>query len=125
MKVLTYKSYKEHDELHTGIHDLFAVNDCLSVLPRKGIVLLLNIAVIFYKAGSRKSVANNNFIKFTLSAGTYSFHDFSAKRREQFYKKGKIRNRLELKTSNWSYQNITDLWHLIPFYRAWYTRQLS
>ena len=42
-------------------------------------ILLSNIAVIFYKAGSRTGVEDNKFIKFTLSAGTYSIDDFNAK----------------------------------------------
>ena len=39
----------------------------------------INIAVIFYKAGSRTDVEDNEFIKFTLSMGTYSNDDFNAK----------------------------------------------
>ena len=44
--------------------------------------------------------------KFTLSAD---------KLRQQFYNKSKIGKCLKLKTSSWSYQNITHLWHLIVF----------
>ena len=35
--------------------------------------------MIFYKAGSRTGVEDNEFIKFTLSTGTYSIDDFNAK----------------------------------------------
>ena len=35
--------------------------------------------MIFYKAGSRTAVEDNNFMKFTLPAGTYSIDDFNTK----------------------------------------------
>ena len=37
------------------------------------------VSVIFYKAGVRTGVENNRFIKFSLSAGTYSIDDFNTK----------------------------------------------
>ena len=79
MKALTYISYKEHFELYTEIHDSVAVNNCQIELAREGIILLSNIAVIFYKAGSGTGVKGNRFIKFALSAGTYSIDNFNAK----------------------------------------------
>ena len=39
----------------------------------------INMAVIFYKGCSRTDVEDNEFIKFTLSTGTYSIDDFNAK----------------------------------------------
>ena len=53
MKVLTYTSYKEHCELCTEIHGSIAVNICQIELARKDIILLSNMVVIFYRAGSR------------------------------------------------------------------------
>ena len=79
MKVLTYTSYKEHCELYTEINGSIAVNSCQIELAQKGIILLSSFSLIFYKAGSRTSVENNRFIKFDLSAGTYSIDDFNAK----------------------------------------------
>ena len=79
MKVLTYTSYKEHCDLYTEIHGSIAVNSCQIELAQKDIILLSSISVIFYKAGARTSAKNNRFIKFSLSAGTYSIDDFHAK----------------------------------------------
>ena len=78
MEVLTYTSYKEYCELYTKIHDLVVVNSCQVGLARKD-NFTINIAVIFYKAGSRTAVEDNNFMKFTLPAGTYSIGDFNTK----------------------------------------------
>ena len=79
MKVLTYTSYKEHYGLYTEIHGSIAVNSCQIELPQKDIILLSSISVILYKAGAHTGVENNRFIKFSLSAGTYSTDDFNAK----------------------------------------------
>ena len=79
MKVLTYTSYKEHCDLYTEIHGSIAVNSCQIELPQKDIILLSSISVIFYKAGARTGAENNRFIKFSISAGTYSIDDFNAK----------------------------------------------
>ena len=82
MKVLTYTSYKEHYELYTEIHESIAVNSCQIGLAQKDIILISNVSVIFYKVGSRTGVENIRFIKFSLSAGTYSIDDFNAKIKE-------------------------------------------
>ena len=79
MKVLTYTSYKEHCDLYIEIHGSIAVNRCQIELAQKDIILLSSISVIFYKAGACTGVKNNLFIKFSLSAGTYSIDDFNAK----------------------------------------------
>ena len=79
VKVLTYTSYKEHCELYTEIHGSIAVNSCQIRLAQKDIILLLSVSVIFYKAGARTGMENNGFIKFSLSAGTYSTDDINAK----------------------------------------------
>ena len=83
MKVLTYTSNKEHCELYTKIHGSIAVNSCHIELAQKDIILLSSVSVIFYKAGARTSVENNRFIKFSLSAGTYSIDDFNTKIKEE------------------------------------------
>ena len=79
MKVLTYTSYKEHCDLYIEIHGSIAVNSCQIGRAQKDIILLSSICVIFYKAGARTSAENHIFIKFSLSAGTYSIDDFNAK----------------------------------------------
>ena len=61
------------------MHGSIAVNNCQIGLAQKDIILLSSISVIFYKAGARTSVENNRFIKFSISAGTYSIDDFNAK----------------------------------------------
>ena len=61
MKVLTYASYKKHYELYTEIYDSIVANSCQIKLARKDIILLSNIAVIFYKAASRTGVEENKF----------------------------------------------------------------
>ena len=82
MKVLTYTSYKEHYDVYTKIHGSIAVNSCQIELAQRDISLLSSISIIFYKAGSRTGVENNRFIKFSISAGTYSIDDFNAKIKE-------------------------------------------
>ena len=47
------------------------------MLVRKDIILLSNVAAIFHKAGLHTAV-EDKYIRFTLSAGTYSIDDFSA-----------------------------------------------
>ena len=79
MKVLTYTLYKKHCELYTKIHGSIAVNSCHIELAQKDIILLSTISVIFHKAGSRTGAENNRFIKFSISAVTYSIDDFNAK----------------------------------------------
>ena len=79
MKVLTDTSYKEYCELYTEIHGSIAVNSCQIGLAQKDIILLSSVSVIFHKAGTRTGVENNRFIKFSMSAGTYSIDDFNAK----------------------------------------------
>ena len=49
------------------------------MLAQKDIILLSSISVMFYNAGARTGVENNRFIKFILSAGTYSIDDFNTK----------------------------------------------
>ena len=74
-----YTSCKEHCDLHTESHGSIAVNSCEIGLAQKYIILLSGVSVIFYKAGARTGVENSRFIKFSLSAGTYSIDDFNAK----------------------------------------------
>ena len=79
MKVLTYKSYKEHSDLYTEIHGSIAVNGCQVGLVQKDIILLSKVSITVYKAGKRTDVENTKFINFNLSAGTYLIDDFNAK----------------------------------------------
>ena len=45
----------------------------------KKIILLSKASLIVYKVGKKTSVTNTEFIRFTLSVGTYSIDDFNAK----------------------------------------------
>ena len=54
------------------------MNSCPNGFARKDIILLSNIAVIFYKAGSHTGF-EDKYMKFTLSAANYSIDDFNAK----------------------------------------------
>ena len=104
MKVLTYTSYKEHCDLYTEIHGSIAVNSCQIELAQKDIILLSSVSVIFYKAGARTGVENNRFIKFSLSAGTYSINDFNAK----------IKAAVLQERQDWEPPQIKDLKLVIP-----------
>ena len=104
MKVLTHALYKEHCELYTEIHGLITVNSCQIELARKDIILLSSVSVIFYKAGSRTGVENNTFIKFSLSAGTYSIDDFNVK----------IKEAVSQQRQGWEPPQIKDLKLVIP-----------
>ena len=95
MRVLTYKSYKEHWDLYTAIHGSLAVNICQIGLAQKDIILLSSIFVIFYKAGARIGTENNRFIKFSISPGTYSIDDFNVKIKEAVLQE---RQNLKLRT---------------------------
>ena len=82
MRVLTYKSYKEHCEPYTEIHDSIAINTCQIQLAQKYIILLSEVSIGIYKAGKCTSVENTKFIPFNFSAGTYSIDDFNTKIKE-------------------------------------------
>ena len=101
MKVLSYKSYKEHCELYTEIHVSVAVNSCQIELGQKDIILLSNV----YKAGSDTSVENNRFLKFSFSAGTYSIYDFNAKIKVAVLQKRQDWESPQIKDLKLSYQN--------------------
>ena len=79
MKVLTYTSFKEHCDLYTEIHGSIAIHSYQVGLAQKDIILLSKASLIVYKAGKQAGVTNTEFIKFTLSEGTYSIDDFNAK----------------------------------------------
>ena len=46
MRVLTYKSYKEHCELYTEIHGSIAINSCQIKLAQKYIILLSEVSIV-------------------------------------------------------------------------------
>ena len=79
IKVLTYTSYKEHYDLSTKINSSISVNSCQIELAQNDMILLSSDFIIFYKVGACTDVENNLFIKFSLSAGTYSIDDFNTK----------------------------------------------
>ena len=70
MKVLTYTTYKEHNDLYTKIQGSIAVKSCQVGLAQKDIILLPKASLIVYKAGKRTGVTNSDHIGFTLSKGT-------------------------------------------------------
>ena len=104
MKVLTYTSYKEHCELYAEIHGSIAANSCQNELAPKDIILLSTVTVIFYGAGRRTIVENKRFIKFSISAGTYSIDDFNAE----------IKVAVLQERQNWKPPQIKDLKVVIP-----------
>ena len=114
MKVLTYTSYKEHCDLYTEIHGSIAVNSCQIELAQKDIILLSSVSVIFYKAGARTGVENNRFIKFSLSAGTYSIDDFNAK----------IKVAVLQERQDWEPPQIKDLKLVIPEHYTFMTSNI-
>ena len=67
-------------------------------------LLLSSISVIFNKTGSHTGVENNRFIKFSLSAGTYSIDDFNAK----------IKVAVLQERQDWEPPQIKDLKLVIP-----------
>ena len=79
MKVLTYTSYKEQNDLFTKIQSSVAVNGCQFGLAQKDIILLSKASLIFYKAGKLTGATNTDHISFTLSGITYAIDDFDAK----------------------------------------------
>ena len=100
---MTYTSYKGHCELYTEIHGSVAGNSCQIELAKKDIILPSSIAVIFYKAGSRTSVDDNKYIKFTLSVRT-SIDDFNAKTKVAVLQE----------SQDWEAPQVKDLKLVIP-----------
>ena len=79
IRVLTYTTCKEYNDLYTKIQGLIAVNGCQVGLAQKDIILLSKSSLIVHKVGKRTGVTNTEFIRFTLSGGTYSIDDFNGK----------------------------------------------
>ena len=79
MKVLTYKSYKEHYDLYTEIHGSITINSCQIEFAQKYFILLWKVSIVIYKTGKRTGIENTKFIHFNLSTGAYSIDDFNAK----------------------------------------------
>ena len=104
MKVLTYASYKEHCDLCTKIYGSIAVNDCQVGLAQKEIILLSKTSLIVYKAGKKADVTNTEFIRFTVSEGTYSIDDFNSK----------IKVAVLQQRQGWEAPQIKDLRLVIP-----------
>ena len=104
MTVLTYTLNKEHCDAYAKIHGSIAVNSCQIGLAQKDIILLSTASLIVYKAGTRTGVTNTEFIKFTLSEGTYSIDDFNAKIKIAVLQQGQ----------GWEPPQIKDLKLFIP-----------
>ena len=104
MDVLTYTLYKEHYDLYTKIHGSVAIYNCQIELAQKDIILLSKASLIVYKAGKQTGVTNTEFIKFTLSEGTYSIDDFNAK----------IKISILQQRQGWESSQIKDLNLVIP-----------
>ena len=82
IKVLTYTSYKEHCDLYTEIHGSIAVKSCKIGLFKKDKILLEDNRLFKYsysKASSSGVFKLDDYIKFTLSSGTYSINEFNEK----------------------------------------------
>ena len=60
MRVLTYTTYKEHNDQYTAIQGSIAVNSCQVGLAQKDIILLSKVSLIVYKAGKRTGVTNTH-----------------------------------------------------------------
>ena len=101
---MTYTSYKEHCDLYTVFHGSIAVNGCQVGIAQKDIMFLSSVSVIFYKAGACNSPENNRFIKFSLSAGTYSIDDFNAETKAALLQEGQ----------DWVPPQMKDLKLVIP-----------
>ena len=67
MRVLTYATYKKHNDLCTKIQGSITVNGCQVGLAQRDIILVSKAFLIVYKAGKRTSITNTEFIPFTLS----------------------------------------------------------
>ena len=104
MKVLTYTSYKEYYDLYTKIHGSIAIHGCQIGIAQKDIILLSKVSLIVYKAGKQASVTKTEFIKFTLSEGTYSIDDFNAE----------IKISVLQQRQGWEPPQIKDLKLVIP-----------
>ena len=104
MKILTDISFKEHCDLYTEIHSSIAIHSCQVGLTQKDIFLLSKPSLLVYKAGKMTGVTNPEFIKFTLSEGTYSIDDFNAK----------IKISILQQRQGWESPQIKDLNLVIP-----------
>ena len=71
MKGLTYTSFNEHYDLYSKIHGSIDVHSCQVGLTQKDIILLSKASVVVYKTGKQIGETSTEFIKFTLSEGTY------------------------------------------------------
>ena len=71
MKGLTYTSFNEHYDLYSKIHGSIDVHSCQVGLAQKDIILLSKASLVVYKPGKQTGETSTEFIKFTLSEGTY------------------------------------------------------
>ena len=107
MKVLTYTSYKEHCELYIEIHGSIAVNSCKIELFKKDKRLLVDNKLFKYshsKASSSGIFKLDDYIKFTLSSGTYSIDEFNEKVKPSFSQQ----------QQNWDAPHVQNLRLVVP-----------
>ena len=60
MRVLTYTSYNEHNNLYTKIHGSIDVNGCQVGLAQKDIILLSKVFLIAFKTGKQTGITTLN-----------------------------------------------------------------
>ena len=99
----------EHCKLYSEIHGSIAINSCQIELARKNIILLSNVSAIFYKSCSRTGIENNTFMRFYLSAVTYSIDDFNTKIKEGVLRKKQDWEPHQIKNLKLVNQNTTHL----------------
>ena len=104
IKVQNYTSYNEHYELYSKIHGSIAIHCCQAGTAQKDIILLSKASLIVYKSGKQTGVKNTEFIKFTLSEGTYLVDDFNAN----------IKISISQQRQGWEAPQIKDLNLVIP-----------
>ena len=107
MKVLTYTSYKEHCDLYTEIHGSVAINSCQIGLFKKDKILLEDNKLFKYsysKASSSGVFNLDDYIKFTLSSGTYVIDEFNEK----------IKAAVLQQKQNWNAPHIKNLRLVMP-----------
>ena len=100
MKVLTYTSFNEHYDLYSKIHGSIAIHSYQVCLAQKDIILLSKASLIVYKAGKQTGVMKTEFIKLTLSEGTYSIDDFNEKMKISILQQRQCWESPQIKDSN-------------------------
>ena len=98
MRVLTYKSCKEHCELYTEIHGSIAINSCQIKLAHKYVIFLSEVSIVIYKAGKHTGVVLIYTGVVLNQRVLIQLMILMQKSRWQCYNKYKTGNDLKLKT---------------------------